>query len=148
MAARLPSQVAPCQKIFDESPRIVPGLYLKVPKAGILNWPLSYSPNANIKSNHSARPPISQRNGVTRLLMTESAENGKCQKPKISPSLSGVSHNSGLNCNLRRASSPISKSSGWTMLKIPPINANGQRLFLNQSQIGFSFARSADTFSG
>ena len=110
----------------------MPGLYLKVyPKAGILNQPLSYSPNAKIKSIHSGRAPVSQCNGVTRLLMTERAENGVYQIPKISRSLSGLSDNSGFNCNARKASTPMSNSSGWVMLKIPPINANGKQLFLN-----------------
>jgi hypothetical protein len=147
MAARLPSQVAPCRKIFDDSATTVPGLYLKVyPKAGTPNRPLSYSPNANIKSIHSARPPVSQCNGVTRLLMTESAENGICQIPKSSRSLSGLSHTSGSDSNSCRACTPKLNSSGWTMLRIPPINANNDRLFFNHSQVGFSFIRSNDTF--
>jgi len=40
----------------------------------------------------------------------------------------------------------MSNSSGWVMLKIPPINANGKQLFLNHAQVRFSFMSSPDTF--
>lgn len=147
MAALFPSQVAPCRKIFEDSETIVPGLYLKVyPNAGTLNRPLSYSPNANNRSIHSARPPVSQCNGLTRLLMTEMAENGTCQNPKTSWSLSGLSHNSGSDSNALRAWTPMSNNSGWMMLRIPPINANDERFFLNHSHVEFSLLRSSDTF--
>ena len=104
MAALLPTQVAPWEKILDERATIVPGLYLKVyPNAGTLNRPLSYSPNANNRSNHSARPPISQCNGVNRLLITEIPENGACQNRNTSRSLAGLSQKSGSDSNRCRA---------------------------------------------
>src|SRR5882762_7290840 len=104
MAALLPTQVAPCRKILDERATIVPGLYLNVyPNAGTLNRPFSYSPNANKMSIHSARPPLSQCNGVTRLLMTEIPENGACQNLNTSRSLSGLSHKFGSDSNCCRA---------------------------------------------
>jgi hypothetical protein len=147
MQALLPSQVAPCRKILDERATIVPGLYLKVyPNAGTLNRPLSYSPNANNRSVHSARPPVSQCNGVILLLMIEIPENGTCQNLKTSRSLSAFSHKFGADSNSRKARTPISNNEGWIMLKIPPISAKADRFFLNHAQVGFSLLRTSDTF--
>ena len=77
--------------------------------------------------------------------MTASAENGGYHIFNISNILIGLSENVGADASFLSALWPASNNSGWMMLKIPPINANGRVHFSSHSEMQLSLSRSEDT---
>lgn len=99
-----------------------------------------------MKSNHSGRPPLSRCKGVDRLLIMAKAENGAYQVAKMSIKRSGLLQACGSAASRLNASWPDWNNSGWMMLSIPPISANGRRDFCNHSK-RTPFFRLAEIFS-